>query len=160
MRWGDKVASSEGVRINASDYAAALAPLVARANATSVWLATSSPVAVAEMRAALADSPAAVVVPKFARVPEGQIVADPRARGSRAFNFMPAGRVSRARSSLEMLCDVFAVLRARAAVVTFSSSIGRYVFYHNYRRIGDAHFELVSLDASCSRWWFPNPGFA
>ena len=56
---------------------------------------------------------------------------------------------------------MWAVMRGAGAVVTLSSSMGRYVYFHNYALAERGHFDFWSLDTAKmggGRWGYvPNP---
>lgn len=136
VRWGDKL-NEEGRRVGADEFVAAARPMMRRANASRLFLATSSPRAVAEVRGALAPTER-LCVPNLTRV------SDDAAR--RHKNHFLAEAAAPESSFLDAYSDVWTILQGAGAVVTYSSNIGRFVYWHNLRRIDRGDFAIASLD--------------
>ena len=136
VRWGDKT-KMEAHRVEASDYAAALVPLVTRTQIDTVFLATASHEAVGAMRLALQG-----VLPKVRMaVPD----LTTRLLPSEEQNGWLKQGAPREGAFIEAYADVWTVLQGRGAVLTLSSNMGRWVYYCKATEVASSAFFLANI---------------
>ena len=137
IRWGDKTAK-ETQRINASEYVAAarlFAPDEARRD---LFVATTSPQALADVRA-------------HARAGERIFATNashlPDELSGTSENIWLSHSLKREENFLEAFADVWNIIQSRGAVLTLSSNMGRWVWFHNLLEIRLGRQQIKLLDS-------------
>lgn len=142
IRWGDKAAKETHERINASDYIVAARQLADEAGAPaarrSIFLATTSPRALVDARAALwADE--TIFASNASHVPDELTGAQT--------NYWLSKAAKREVNFLEAFADVWTILGSRGAVLTLSSNMARWVWFHNQPEIRSGRQQIKLLDS-------------
>ena len=88
-------------------------------------------------------------------------IHDETARDQHGFVFMNTSHAPPEQSMLELYADMWALMHGQGAVMTLSSSMGRFVYFHNYALSERGHFDFASLDTAKMgggrRGYVPNP---
>ena len=144
IRWGDKTAK-ETQRINASEYVAAarlFAPDEARRD---LFVATTSPQA-ARRRARPRTTGERIFASNASHCSE--------LSGTRE-NIWLSHSLKREENFLEAFADVWNIIQSRGAVLTLSSNMGRWVWFHNLLEIRLGRQQIKLLDSCGSQASFP-----
>ncbi len=138
VRWGDK--RRESPLVSLSSYLAAAAQLAPASTAPLLLFSTSGARVLRQLPAAAASAGVDVgrtIVPRHLRHADAQLT------------WMVAsanGTVDAQRNALDVLADMLAMARGAGAVVTYSSNMGRFLYYLALPRVRDGTFAICSLD--------------
>ena len=142
IRWGDKV-NMEAKKISASEYVTAARQLATDDSAKrSIFLATSSPTALSEVRQVLRTEETMYSI-------NSSHVPDEKAAGHS--NFWISSAITPDANFFEVFSDIWAVTHGEGAVVTYSSNIGRWVWWYRLFEINRGLFQITSLDGGSPR---------
>ena len=132
IRWGDKLTFKESEKVEALEYIKAAENLAAQRNVTTILIVTNDHTAADAVKDAIGD------LPTSGRHNNNHT--------DHCFRYVFPSYYASAKDPLDFISDIMLLTAGKGAVVTFSSNMGRLVYFLRHDSILNDTFNIVSMD--------------